>query len=580
MNENPIDRYLPEAIRSQIEQAYYARVTAQSQFELLIRDASFWQNPLRHPALFSDHGIVHVRDVAQQILQILKTINGVLIPARDQSRLDNFMYGYSVMLAYFHDIGMADLSEFGRAMHPEFAAQAVFAGDLDHLIETMWAENCGNVPGHLARLANEHILKRDPKIIFREILAMSVGHSKSKIPVTVLDNAGALRSHMQYILSHSLYELYYRQQAARGKPAGMERLDEQLPQFLSTYYSDFTSEAFDWLSDDHDATRDLVNDVTDCLRALRCADALRQRGTVQKTSGGYEVFVSQHTGNAICALRLGNEKLYLLELPDDPISVGEANIASCEFDIEGNLHISFHRGAYANDEAFKRSVYATALTISDFLVDIVDSFWREGTPDGSLLKTSKDIQICLESSDDNPRFVEILQDKLRQLIPSHSDQVQIVPSLNNISQLELNRYLAARELNWDLDQRRVALEHMAQSGLKIDDFQITEGFKHVKLIHLQAGEKLIEAGERSAFVYIPLGEGLKIVPLGGYKSFSVAGWMPLGNTGVIRGATRNADVFTEHDISLLMIPKEVYLRYWYAPYTHEELKKLLANDAS
>ncbi len=575
MNEDPLDRYLPETIRSQIEQAYYARVNAQSQFEQLIRDASFWQNPKKHPALFSDHGIVHVRDVAHQILRVLKTIQGVLIPHRDPGRMEDFMFGCSVMLAYFHDIGMADMSEFGRAMHPEFAAQAVFSTGLYPLIETMWAENCGNVPAYLAHLADKGILKRDPKIIFREILAMSAGHSKSKIPVTVLDNPAALRSHMQYILSYSLYELYYRQQAGRGNQVEMESPAAQFPQYLSQYYSDFKGDSFDWLCAEHGETSELTDDVTDCIRALRCADALRQRGTVQKTSGGYEVFVSQQTGNAICALRLGNDKLYLLELDDDPKSIGEANIASCEFTVEGNLHISFHRGAYANDEALNRSVLSTALTISDFLIDVVDSFWREAAANGGPLKTTKEIHIRLESTDDNPRFVELLQDKLRQLIPAHSDQIQIVPSLNNISRLELERYLAARELNWDLDQRRAALERTAQSGLKINDFPIVEGFRHVKLIHLQANQTLIEAGEPSAFVYIPLGSGLKVVPLGGYTSFSVAGWMPLGNTGVIRGATRNADVFTEQDISLLMIPKEVYLRYWYAPYSREELKAIL-----
>lgn len=54
--------------------------------------------------------------------------------------------------------------------------------------------------------------------------------------------------------------------------------------------------------------------------------------------------------------------------------------------------------------------------------------------------------------------------------------------------------------------------------------------------------------------------------------------MPIGNTGVIRGATRNADVVTGQAVSLLMIPKEVYLRHWYVPYTLEELKSLLAKD--
>jgi hypothetical protein len=95
---------------------------------------------------------------------------------------------------------------------------------------------------------------------------------------------------------------------------------------------------------------------------------------------------------------------------------------------------------------------------------------------------------------------------------------------------------------------------------------------------LQAGEILIEAGAPSAFVYVPLGDGLKIIPLGGYHSFSVAAWMPLGTTGVIRGDIRNADIVAERNGSLLIIPKEIYLRYWYAPHSPLELKNILTND--
>lgn len=51
--------------------------------------------------------------------------------------------------------------------------------------------------------------------------------------------------------------------------------------------------------------------------------------------------------------------------------------------------------------------------------------------------------------------------------------------------------------------------------------------------------------------------------------------MPLGTTGVIRGDSRNADIIAEQNVSLLILPKEVYLRYWYVPYSPAELKAML-----
>jgi hypothetical protein len=88
----------------------------------------------------------------------------------------------------------------------------------------------------------------------------------------------------------------------------------------------------------------------------------------------------------------------------------------------------------------------------------------------------------------------------------------------------------------------------------------------------------IEAGSPSAFVYIPLGDGLKIIPLGGYQSFSVIAWLPPGTTGVIRGDARNADIIAEQNMSVLMIPREIYMLYWYMPYSPLELKAVLADE--
>lgn len=571
---NPLDRFVPESVRAHIEQNYYAHVNAQAHIEQFLNAPQFWASPGQHPALFSDHGVVHVRDVAQRILRVLDLINGVLIPRRTSDEMEGFMYGYGVMLAYLHDIGMADLSAFGRAMHPEFAAQAVFTDALDAVLNTLWNENSGNVARRLTDLSDKGILTHAPQIVFRELLSLSIGHSKSKLPVQVLDDPAALRAQMQDIVSHSLPELYNRQQAAKGKPVEMTKGVEELPQFLPQYGAEFVPTAFDWLVDEADEARRLVGEVTDTLRALRCADAMRQRGTVQKTSGGYQVFVSQQTGNAVFALDLGDGRMYLLELQNQPLSVGEANIATCELTAEGDLRVGFHRGAYTSDDALHRSAHYTAITINDFLKDIVESFWRGAAPEGGALKTSREIQILLESTDDNPRFVELVQAHLRQ-ISEYGDQIQIVPSLQNIAQGERDLYLAGQALDWDPIVRQAALDQIARSGQRTRGVDPTEGFRHVKYVRIQAGQTLLQAGSPAAFVYVPLGGGLKIIRPGGYDPLPVAPWALLGTTGVIRGAVRNADVVALQDTFLLMIPKSVYLQYWYAPYTPEELRPLL-----
>ena len=576
-NPSP-EYYLPASVREHIERVYYAQINEQAKLENLIHDPLFMQNAAKHPAFFSDHGVVHVRDVAKQILQVLQIINGVLIPHRNEQHMESFLFGYGVALAYLHDIGMSNLSAFGRAMHPEFAAQSVFDGSLDNMVATIWNENCGNIAWRLTQLFKAGALRQNPEIVFRELLAMSIGHSKSKVPISVLNDPAALRKQMQVVISRNLHQLYKQQQIAKGITLPDDfSLDDKPPQYLAKFYSDFEGESFDWLTDESEGSRQLVSDVIDTLRVLRCADAFRQRGTVEKTSGGYEIFASQKTGNCIIALWLGGKRLFLMELPDNPYGAGEANIASSEFDSEGNLRISFHRGAFESQEAQNRSAHSTGYVLSDFLLDTVDSFCRaEPTPS---VKTSKEIFILLESTDDDPQYAELVQKQLCQLNPNFAEQIRITPSLRSASELERTCYLKAKDLDWDTGQRQDLLDKINRSGQKLTNFDAVEGFRHVKLAELQAGEKLIEADTPSSFVYFPLGEGLKIIPLGGYRSFSVAAWTPLGTTGVIRGDVRNADVVAEQGVSLLIIPKEVYLRYWYMPYSPLELKKFLADEA-
>jgi hypothetical protein len=577
----PIHQYLPESLRTWVEQRYYAQINAQARFEVLIGDQRFWEAPRAHVGLYSDHGVVHVRDVARQIVQLLDDIHGLLIPTRPPERFDPFMKGYGVTLAYLHDIGMVDFSPLGRSMHPEYAAQAVFTAPFDAWIETLVAQNVGGMAARLQSLARSGALDQPPEIVLREMLALSMAHSKSKVPISVLNDRATLRAIAQNSVGTDLPTLYFRQQQAKGI-ASPEPITAQR-ELLSRYYADFDRDSFSWLVAGGAEIDSLVDDITDTLRALRAADALRQRGTVQKSSGGYEVFISQQTGGAVYALRLGSDQMYLFEI-FDRMSAGEANIASSELDRAGNLRISFHRGAFASEAALMQAVAGTALVVQDIQTDVIESFQRTNEQAEEMtmpvLKTSAAIQTWLESTDDSHSFVDMVCAALRDLNPTYSGQVLIVPSLQNVPEIERNRYIAVTDIQWSQNERRTLLTRMAESGCKIDSIDLDEAFRHVRLIRLGSGEALIEADEPASMVYVPLGDGLRIIPLGGYDSFSVQAWMPLGSTGVIRGALRNARVIAEQAVSALMIPKDVYLRHWHATYTAAELRQRLGQVSS
>ncbi len=601
-----LDKYLPATICEQIEQRYYAQINSKSRLDQVAHDEEFLALLEEHVVLFGDHGVVHVRDVAQQIVHVLEVINGVLIPQRTPFRLA-FMQGYGVMLAYLHDIGMVDFSSLGRAMHPDFALQTVFQPEFDAIVQTIWDENCGNAAWRLLNLAQRGVLSQDPLVTLRELLAMSIGHSKSNVPIEVLNDPRQLRQVLLHSAATDLRLIYAQRQVEKSRRKVAQAGDDQAARvraehelrlaeaefaaaqtqlaavdlrttLLGRFYTDFERDAFAWLLSPHPEMQALISDVIDTLRALRCADALRQRGTVMNTSGGYQIFLNQQTGNAIYALKKGDDEMLLLLEIDRPIATGEANLAGSELTVDGDLRVSFFRGAFGSPAAQRFAIHSAAFIVNDMQADVIGSFAgaSAATAAGAAQKQRKSaegMRILLEGVDDDPAFANLVAEELVRVNPQLQGRVKPVPSLQNMSELERNRYLAASDLAWDMAERCQVLERIAVSGHKIVDMDPVQAFEGVREIEIQAGDVLIEAGSPPGFVYIAQADGLSGIPLGGYRPFPVYPWTPLGSTSVIRGAVRNATISAQKPLRVLMIPKEVYLKHWHFTYNKEEFRQ-------
>src|SRR5215212_3780544 len=92
-----LDEYLPPALRADLEHRLWRPIEAQAKLESLIGDPSFFADPGRHPAIFADHGVVHVRDVATGVVNLVETVDGVLLAARPPTRR-TFLATYGVAL--------------------------------------------------------------------------------------------------------------------------------------------------------------------------------------------------------------------------------------------------------------------------------------------------------------------------------------------------------------------------------------------------------------------------------------------------------------------------------------------------
>jgi hypothetical protein len=574
--ESVVTRYIPQYICDKITKQYYARIPHEVDFEHIIHNQDFIKMPTKHVSLFGDHGWHHVMNVAEQMPSILNSIKGIYIPLRNQKRFD-FMERYGVVLGFIHDIGMSDVTAFGRQMHGEFVAQEVFRPRFNAIFDAMWKENVGNIPWMLLYMYHQKWLSEPPELVFREMLSLAVCHRKQLVPVSILNDANKLQHQMQYFVRHTLQYQYQVKECEKKKISTNNlkpELDQQITRSLKQHYKDFEKQSFAWLLSKNKNIQALVTDIIDTIRAIRCSDAFRQRGTDLKTSAQYQVFVNQFTADAIYALSDKEGRMYFLEL-GDPISSGEANLASVGFTKEGDIRFEFHRGYFHSPEAEAKGVgYLTSL-VAQLDYDVSDTFTRGGTCDH--FKPLKRPQLLLESTDDEPYFTQKLLASLIALKADFKNTATVVPSLKFIPHGECQHYLDGLIINWSDAQKKAFLKRIAAGGHKVSHIDINRAFSHARVITVEAGEVLFEAKTFSGFVYFPFSRGLEGYPTGSYSPFKVAPFTPLGNTGVIRGDIRNAQIIARQRVKLLVIPKQDYLQYWYATYTKDEFVQLILN---
>ena len=192
-----IDAILTPAVRDDLEDRFWRPIEAQATLEVLRDDPDFLASPGTHPAMFADHGVVHVRDVAIGLVRLLETIDGVLLPRRPGPRR-RFVEAYGVAAAYLHDVGMVDLTPVGRRTHPQFAAHAAFGPDVTPLVDRLLGP--GPVRDRLDEVAARAPFATPLEVVVREMLSLTLAHSKSAVPAAVLNDRVAFRRLAQRVV--------------------------------------------------------------------------------------------------------------------------------------------------------------------------------------------------------------------------------------------------------------------------------------------------------------------------------------------------------------------------------------------
>ena len=555
-----LDRVIPRPLREEFEQRYWRPIEVAATLERFVDDPEFTRDPHGHVALFADHGIVHVRDVAGRLVEMAEALNGALLPDRSPRRLD-VVTGVGVLTAYLHDIGMVSATPQGRRAHPQFAAREPFRARFDDLAAAIWAADVGGIRSRIVEVGRAEPFPIADQVVLREILATAMAHSKTAVPMAAVNDR---------------HELQARLRRAVIDPHPMDDEPGNGPTDASRWYGSRTAVSFDWLTATATGHRALADDVVDAIRLLRAADALRQRGTTLRTSAGYEIFVDQRTGMAIYGLRTADrvQSFYVLVAGD--IAAGEANVRAAELSADGRLTFSFHQGGFEDDHADRAAARAAARVIADIWADVVPSFERTDDAVGLPRPTipSSDLSVVLLAPGSTRPFVDHVADELSRAYPHCVRGLEIAdePTPALLDDHDWSERGVPVEPDATVAARLI--EAMHEVGWRTDAIDRTKAFHGVRHVTVDAGETVIVAGSEAKYVLVPMQPGLRVDSLGGFKPAPGRAWVPVGVTGVVRRAERNAGIVAETALDMLVIPADVFLREWFRPYTAPVLEEL------
>lgn len=554
-----LDRFIAADLRARLEERYWRPIERAAGAESFLTDEEFFADPGRHPAVFSDHGVVHVRDVARRAVRLVERLDGGLLPARSDDRLRT-VQASAVLMAYLHDIGMVASTPAGRRVHAQYAAQTALGAGFDDLADELWARGAGGLRARIEADACGDAGVAGP-VVMREVLALSLCHSKSAVPAPLLDDPAALR---ELMLRHTFTSLDLQMEAPNRAAWTTER-HRSSP--AAARYGDVDTEAFAWLVDERPVTRQFVADVIDGIRVLRAADALRQRGTTQKTSAGYEMCVDRHSGRAVMAVRCSENRFVAWMWLDSRHSIAEGNLRVVDLTSDGSLRIACHRGSFTGHGSTERVVMSTVDTIADVEADALGSFPRSSDPS----RSARLVEVV--PPPDNTGFATLVVEALERQHPRLVGRTALVDEPYREPPVEAAAWYArAVDVMASAPDVDGWFDEFSLHGLHVDAIDRRAALRDVVRVRVHAGEVVFSPWTAASVVVIPLGRGLRVEPTGGYRPRPLQPWLPVGSTGVVRGAERNATVIAEAEIDLLAIPAERYLTDWFRPFEADELR--------
>ncbi len=290
----------------------------------------------------------------------------------------------------------------------------------------------------------------------------------------------------------------------------------------------------------------------------------------KKVFGYYQRLFDVQMGNVLYSSMYHTQNFLIRG--NSTIITGQANIDEVEIIPDRKLLINFQHSIFYDTSINNQIGFSTALVIENFYSDISASFEKLY----KLQNNEAKITLLLESSYDYSPFTEIVKEQLF-FLDMPRKFIQNVPPFKYSAKQEKERYLSAPDILSSSDESEAFITERLKSVYALF-LSPKQALQNVKIIELKPGEVLVNEGDPSNFVYIPLDDGLEGFSQTNKIRFYPKAWMLVAHISVIQQSKRTATISATKKIKILMIPGIIYMRFWHVDYSIDELKKIIEKN--
>ena len=278
----------------------------------------------------------------------------------------------------------------------------------------------------------------------------------------------------------------------------------------------------------------------------------------KKVFGVCQALLDKMTGKRLYSFPIKNLSYLIASYSN--IYSGLSNIKTIEFINEDSLLLTFVHGSFFDQRIDEHVAFNCALVLTEYLRPFVKIYKMLAQLSSIKIKP---VNIFVESHPDNFSFAGKVINAASHLDRSIPYKVNLMPALTNLSSTEKKRFLSAAIYTESNQNNVEVINHIKETFKSIDIPFVKQAFQMTRILQLNQDELLFEEDSYPGFVYLPLWGSLYGVSKRSQIKFVIETYKLVGHISVISGKLRQASIYAASKVTLLMIPREIYLLYWF-----------------